>query len=174
MSRAKIAFAAALASTLSACASSMSVPEVPAAVAVPAGQRMVMNLKGTGSITYECRVKTGAAGEHQWVFLAPDAVLTEAGGRTVGKYYGGPTWEHVGGGRITGRQVAVAPAGPGAIPLQLVQTSPATGGGPFQGVTYIQRVNTVGGVAPSAPCDASTVGTQQMVGYSADYVFYKP
>jgi hypothetical protein len=48
------------------------------------------------------------------------------------------------------------------------------GPGPFSGVTYIQRVNTMGGVAPSAPCDASTMGSKQTVSYSADYVFYKP
>lgn len=42
------------------------------------------------------------------------------------------------------------------------------------GVTYIQRVNTVGGVAPNAPCDGTTANSKQMVNYSADYVFYKP
>ena len=48
------------------------------------------------------------------------------------------------------------------------------GSGPFEGVTYIQRVNTMGGVAPKAPCDASAAGQRQTVSYSADYVFYKP
>jgi hypothetical protein len=169
------AFAAALLlSPLAASAASMSGPDVPPAVAAPAGHKPAMTLKGVGQLTYECRAKAGSAGAHEWVFAGPDATLQDAGGKVVGKYYGGPTWEHNDGGKITGKQLAVAPAAPGSIPLQLVQTGPAMGPGPFSGVTYIQRVNTMGGVAPSAPCDASTMGSKQTVSYSADYVFYKP
>ena len=40
------------------------------------------------------------------------------------------------------------------------------------GVSYIQRLNTKGGVAPSTPCDATTKGRRQQVAYEADYVFY--
>ena len=39
--------------------------------------------------------------------------------------------------------------------------------------TYIQRVNTTGGLAPTSGCDASTVGTVAKVPYTADYYFYK-
>ena len=165
--------AAILFSSLAACAATMSAPDVPQAVAVPAGNRPAMTLKGVGMLTYECRAKTGTTGAHEWVFVGPDATLQDMSGRTVGKYYGGPTWEHNEGSKITGKQLAVSPGTPGAIPLQLVQTTPATGSGPFNGVTYIQRVNTVGGVAPNSPCDASTIGSKQTVNYSADYVFYK-
>jgi hypothetical protein len=153
--------------------SPMSAPEVPAAVAVPAGHQPMMTLKGVGLLTYECRAKTGATGAYEWVFAGPDAALQDMKGMRVGKYYGGPTWEHSDGSRITGKQLAVAPGSAGAIPFQLVQASPAMGSGAFTGVTYIQRVNTIGGVAPSAPCDAGTMGTRQTVSYSADYVFYK-
>lgn len=159
--------------SLTACAATMTAPEVPQAVAVPAGHRPAMTLKGVGLLTYECRAKAGTAGAYEWVFAGPDATLQDRSGRTVGKYYGGPTWEHNEGGKITGKQLAIAPASAGSIPLQLVQTTPATGAGPFNGVTYIQRVNTMGGVAPTSPCDASTMSTKQTVKYSADYVFYK-
>ena len=50
----------------------------------------------------------------------------------------------------------------------------STGSGAFNGVTYIQRVNTVGGVAPASPCYAGTLGAKQTVSYAADYVFFKP
>ena len=166
--------AAILVSTLAACASTtVSRPDVPQAVAVPAGHQPVMTLKGAGMLTYECRPKAGAVGIHEWVFAGPDATLQDANGQVVGKYYGGPTWEHNAGSKITGKQLAVSPGPAGAIPLQLVQTTPATGYGPFSGVTYIQRVNTVGGVAPKASCTSANVGTKQTVPYSADYVFYK-
>ena len=54
--------------------------------------------------------------------------------------------------------MAVAPALAGSIPLQLVKAEPATGMGAMQGVTYIQRLNTKGGVAPAAACDAGNAG----------------
>jgi len=169
----KPVIAAAFTLPIAAAAAMMSAPEVPAAVAVPAGNKPAMTLKGVGLLTYECRAKAGTAGAHEWVFAGPDAALQDMKGMQVGKYYGGPTWEHSDGSKITGKQVAVAPGTAGAIPLQLVQTSPAMGSGAFTGVTYIQRVNTIGGVAPAAPCDAGAMGAKQTVKYSADYVFYK-
>ena len=175
MRKLAIPLIAALPLAMTACAGmqSMSAPDVPAAVAVPAGNKPTMMLKGVGLLTYECRAKAGAAGAHEWVFAGPDAALQDKNGMRVGKYYGGPTWEHNDGSKITGKQLAVSPGATGNIPLQLVQTSPATGSGAFSGVTYIQRVNTMGGVAPTAPCDAGTMGSKRTVNYSADYVFYK-
>jgi hypothetical protein len=73
---------------------------------------------------------------------------------------------------VTGKQVAVAPAGAGNIPLQLVKAEPAMGSGAMTGVSYIQRVNTKGGVAPANVCDAGAKGKRQTVAYEADYVFY--
>ena len=163
-----------LVTSFAACAATMAPPDVPQAVAPPAGHKPAMTLKGVGQLTYECRAKQGSPGAFEWAFAGPDATLQDTNGRTVGKYYGGPTWEHNEGGKVTGKQLAVAPGAAGAIPLQLVQASPAMGAGPFSGVTYIQRVNTMGGVAPASSCDASSVGSKQTVSYSADYVFYKP
>ena len=47
------------------------------------------------------------------------------------------------------------------------------GSGAMSGVTYIQRVNTMGGVAPASACDAANAGAKQVVKYQADYIFYK-
>lgn len=96
-------------------------------------------------------------------------------GQVVGSYYGPPaTWESKDGSKLTGVQLAVAPAGPGDIPLQLVKAQPATGMGAMQGVAYIQRVATRGGVAPAMPCDGTKLGAKQIVNYQADYIFWKP
>ena len=43
----------------------------------------------------------------------------------------------------------------------------------MSGVTYIQRVNTQGGVAPMSTCDATTISKRELVNYQADYIFYK-
>jgi hypothetical protein len=40
------------------------------------------------------------------------------------------------------------------------------------GVSYIQRLNTIGGAAPSKVCDSAGVGEEMKVAYQADYVFY--
>ena len=152
-----------------------SAPDVPAAIAVPAGNKMSMRTVGVGELTYECREKQGAAGTFEWTFVAPTATLWDASRtKAVGKYYGGPTWESNDGSKVTGKQLATAPAtNAGAIPLQLVQAAPAMGTGAMQGVTYIQRLNTVGGVAPKELCAASSAGQRRQVKYEADYVFYK-
>ena len=152
--------------------SSMTAPTVPAAVAVPAGNKLVLVLVGEGMLTYECRANAaGAPTPFGWSPPAPDAQLKEKSGAVVGKYYPGPTWEHNDGSKVTGKQLAVSPATTG-IALQLVQANPATGNGMMTGVTYIQRLNTVGGT-PAGMCDTTNSGAKQVVKYSADYYFYK-
>ena len=47
------------------------------------------------------------------------------------------------------------------------------GMGAMQGVTYIQRVATQGGVAPAAACTAANAGQKQVVKYQADYIIWK-
>ena len=83
------------------------------------------------------------------------------------------TWENKDGSKVTGAQLAVSPATPGSIPLQLVKANPASGAGAMQGVTYIQRVATQGGVAPASACTASSQGQKQIVKYQADYIFWR-
>ena len=146
---------------------------LPEAVRVPAGHKQTMNTLGAGEITYECRAKKDMPTAFEWAFVGPVATLADGSGRLVGKYYAGPTWEANDGSKVTGKQVATAPAGAGNIPLQLVKAEPAMGMGAMQGVAYIQRLNTVGGVAPAEACDASKAGTRKQVGYRADYVFYR-
>lgn len=159
-----------------ACASTPIAPMVPAAIAVPAGHKVAMTTVGVGEITYECRAKADAPGAYAWAFVAPVATLFNADKtKTVGSYYAGPTWQAIDGSKVTGKQLAVSPAAsPTAIPLQLVQAAPASGSGDMVGVSYIQRLNTIGGVAPTSSCDAATAGAKQQVKYQADYVFYKP
>jgi hypothetical protein len=147
---------------------------LPAPVQVPAGHKVALETVGVGEITYECRAKAAQAGAFEWVFVGPKAVLNGRDGKAVGSYFGPPaTWQAMDGSAITGAQLAVAPASPGSIPLQLVKANPATGAGAMSGVSYIQRIATQGGVAPTATCDAGAVGRQEIVKYQADYIFWK-
>ena len=67
---------------------------------------------------------------------------------------------------------------PGAIAWLLLEVVGAqdgpTGGDKLTATTFIQRLNTSGGVAPSTGCTLSTdVGAEAFVPYTADYFFYK-
>jgi hypothetical protein len=49
-----------------------------------------------------------------------------------------------------------------------------TGGDKLTGTTFVQRLNTTGGLAPSTGCSSLTdVGNTAFVPYTADYFFYK-
>lgn len=179
-----VAGALAAAVLLSACGSMMSSPmtaksmfsqdSLPDSIKVPAGNKVAMETVGVGEITYECRDKANAMGQTEWVFVGPKAVLNDRSGKQVGTYYGPPaTWESNDGSKLTATQQAVAPAGTGNLPFQLVKANPAMGMGAMSGVTYIQRVALKGGVAPAAACTASNKGERQIVKYQADYIFWK-
>ncbi len=167
---------------LTACGSmqpqggSFSQASLPMPIQVPSGHKVAWETVGSGDITYECRDKANAPGQVEWVFVGPEAVLKDRAGKPVGRYYGPPaTWEANDGSKVTATQLAVAPAGAGNLPYQLVKANPAMGSGAMQGVSYIQRVALQGGVAPAdKPCTEATKGQKAMVKYQADYIFWKP
>jgi hypothetical protein len=147
---------------------------LPDAVKVPAGHRVALETAASGDITYECRAKANAPDAFEWVFVGPQADLTNRAGAKIGTYYGPPaTWAAADGSKVSGAQVAVAPNGAGNIPSQLVKANPATGSGAMTDTTYIQRVATQGGVAPASPCDKTVVSRKEVVKYRADYIFWK-
>jgi hypothetical protein len=176
----RTAIATAAVALIAACGSmtpvmpSYSQAALPASVQVPAGNKVALETVGVGEITYQCSAKKDMAGQFEWVFAGPEARLLDRSGKQIGKYYGPPaTWEAMDGSKLTAVQLAVAPNVAGSIPLQLVKGNPAMGSGAMQGVTYIQRVNTQGGVAPATPCAAANLSAKQIVKYQADYIFYK-
>src|SRR5215472_10645980 len=65
-------------------------------------------------------------------------------------------------------------ANDGAIPCLLLQSignqKGPTGGNLLAKVTFVQRLNTRGGAAPTTAC---TAGQTQLVPYTADYFFYR-
>jgi hypothetical protein len=171
-----LALAVAFLTACSATGKSQSYSQdgLPETIKVPAGHVVAMQTVGVGEITYECRDKADAPGQTAWVFVGPKAVLNDRSGKQVGTYFGPPaTWAANDGSAITGKQLAVAPAGQGNIPYQLVQANPATGQGAMTGVTYIQRVALKGGVAPALPCASTNKGERQVVQYQGDYIFWK-
>lgn len=147
-------------------------PAVPATLQVPAGARLVAAFHGQGTQIYTCTA--AATGAYAWTLKAPDAELLDGACAVAGKHYAGPTWESTeDGSKVAGTKVADAPAPvTGAIPWLLLKAASRSGLGVFSDVTYVQRLDTSGGVAPSTGCDASSDSRDVAVGYSADYYFY--
>lgn len=154
---------------LAACASA---PAVPAAL-VPAGETAIGRVAARGVQIYECRAKPGAAAGTEWAFVAPEAELFDAAGRPAGKHYAGPHWEHGDGSKVVASVKARADApATGAIPWLLLTARSVGGAGRYAKVTSIQRINTVGGLAPAGGCDATALGKPARVPYTADYVLF--
>ena len=108
-----------------------------------------------------------------WIFQAPEALLfADVGGNgTVGVHYAGPTWESVSGSKVTGMVLDRCTADADAIPWLLLGAVNPQGPGVFHRVTFIQRVNTIGGKAPAEP--GTVTGELVYVPYSAEYFFYR-
>lgn len=105
-----------------------------------------------------------------WAFVAPEAVLYSGQGK-IGIHYAGPTWESNSGSYVVGSVMDKATPDPDAIPWLKLKAVASEGPGIFHRVTYIQRLFTTGGLAPSEPGDF--VGDEERVPYTAWYVFYR-
>jgi|SRR6516164_1181120 hypothetical protein len=148
-------------------------PQVPINIKVPDGQTVMLKALGKGVQIYECKATAADPGKFEWSFKAPEADLTNKHGKKIAKHYAGPTWEATDGSKVVGEKNAEAPR-PGAVPWLLLQAKTHEGTGTFAKVTYIQRVDTEGGVAPAAGCDQAHVDTEARVDYKANYYFYAP
>lgn len=144
---------------------------IPAALAVPAGNRLALSLFARGTQNYACR--QAADGSFAWTFVEPVAELFGPSGHVAGHHYAGPTWEAKDGSTVVGARVAGATVDPTAIPWLLLQATANTGHGRFAKVTYIQRLDTVGGLAPATGCDAEHAAATVEVDYTAKYAFFR-
>jgi hypothetical protein len=164
------------ATLLAAASAVLSFPiaaqEVPQQIQPPANEQLLLRVHAKGDQVYTCKAD-GA--QFTWALKAPDAQLFDKDGKPFGKHFAGPSWEANDGSRVTGKAIANAPS-PDAdsIPWLLVNILSHDGSGVLSRATTIQRLNTKGGKAPSSGCDASHVGREVRVPYSADYLFFAP
>ena len=150
--------------------SSACQPQVPPALAVPAGNKLAFVYDATGVQIYGCDATATGYG---WVFRAPEAKLYGHKGKQTGIHYAGPTWESNDGSKVVATKLAEFPAGPNDIPWLLLGAASHAGKGRMTDVTFIHRLETVGGKAPIGGCDATHVGETVGVDYAATYYFYE-
>ncbi|WP_254076123.1 DUF3455 domain-containing protein [Streptomyces sp. P3] len=136
---------------------------------VPEGNKRIAELAAKGVQTYAC--SNGA-----WTFVEPAATLSDAHDRRhrpLALHSRGPVWVSTVDGSAVNAAAVPGASNPreNAVPELLLKTTANRGSGLFGSVSYIQRLNTRGGVAPTASCEA---GAQIGVPYSATYFFYAP
>jgi hypothetical protein len=171
-------------------ANDLGPPEVPDNLEVPGGNKPFLLGHASGTQNYVC-LSSGAG--FVWTFFGPQATLFNNRDRQITTHFLSANPDEAGAARATWQHsrdtsavwaAAIAMSSdpafvqPGAIPWLLLQVVGAndgpTGGQRLSKTTYIQRVNTSGGLAPTTGCSQlSDVGTRALVPYASDYVFYK-
>jgi len=173
--RALLATAIAGLAVFSAAASARPAdPVVPEKIRVEDGHKPYLLAHAVGVQIYRCAATPDGP---KWRLLAPRADLYGDNGQLVATHSAGPTWQARDGSYVKAQRVDGETVDRTAIQwLLLKATTKAAGadGDRLAGTTFIQRINTVGGLEPAAAdCDAGAVGSQQEVPYTADYRFWK-
>ena len=148
-------------------------PTVPDNLRVPAMQTLSLETHAAGVQIYDCKPGKDDPARFEWVFRAPEADLFDAAGKKIGKHYAGPTWESNDGSKVVG-EVKARDDGPdvNAIPWLLLSAKSTSGVGALGKTVSVQRLQTVGGKAPSGGCSPSQADKEVRVPYSAMYYFY--
>lgn len=114
----------------------------------------------------------GADGKLAWKFKEPRATLTDDAGKSMGEHSAGPTWKSADGSKVVGQKLAERPSpNPASIPELQLSAKSHDGAGISASVAMIERLNTLGGVAPVID-DKVKAGDEVDVPYTADYVFF--
>jgi Protein of unknown function (DUF3455) len=131
--------------------------------------RLFLVAHATGVQKYTCQANG------TWLFTDPEATLFKTNGtpQEMGSHFlnfatGRPVWMLKDGSSVEAARSGALPGGSGNIPLLLLQAVSTTGDR-LGGTTYVQRLNTSGGVAPAGTC---TPGDHAAVPYTADYFFW--
>jgi hypothetical protein len=168
-------------------AQTVTPPVVPTELEVQAGNHAFLLGRGVGTQNYACQ-PAASLGRVAWTLFTPQATLFSDQNEQLTTHFISPNPDEPGIVRVTwedsadtssvwARATASATLDPSAIPWVLLEVVGArvgpTGGHALSGTTFIQRVNTQGGLAPSTGCDRLTdVGRKAFMPYTADYFFY--
>jgi Protein of unknown function (DUF3455) len=148
-------------------------PSVPTKIAVGEGHKPFLIGHAVGFQIYKCNP---VGSSYSWVFVAPRAELYGDNGQLLTTHYAGPKWTAKDGSTVVGARVDGVTVDSSAIPWLLLSASydAGSGGERLAGTTFIQRIETTGGLIPPAgECHAGTAEEIREVPYTADYVFWK-
>lgn len=145
-------------------------PEQCSSIKVEEGNKLAFHTYARGVQVYRWNAITST-----WDFVAPVATLyaEENYFGEVGSHSVGPTWQSKSGSLVEARRVlgTGCTPDPNAIAWLLLKKFRTDGHGIFSSITFIQRVNTTGGLVPSTPGTAD--GEVKEIPYTAEYYFYR-
>lgn len=154
---------------------------IPDAVALPAnlpgGNTRVATFFADGVQKYKAQPVPGSNPvTYQWVFVAPQADLYDIHNNKVGTHSAGPTWQLSVADSMYGQAFNPPKSAPGAdaTSIDWLLLMPKEGKEPtgvFRNVSYLQRIATKGGKAPSTPPVSANDAID--VRYTAIYRFSK-
>ena len=173
-------------------------PLPPGMAPVPAGNELFLGTHAVGTQNYVCQPSGAGVA---YVLFTPQATLFGEDGGQVITHYNSPnpfepntdpkvvapegtiraTWQYRDTSKVWAR--VHQPNGAVTVDANAIawllldgvgsQNGP-TGGDKLTGTTFVQRLNTTGGLAPKTGSSSLTdVGNTGFVPYSADYFFYK-
>ena len=133
-------------------------------LSAPEGSTLVLHAFGIGFQVYHWNGTS-------WGAPTPAATIyADAGGNgQIATHFAGPSWQSNSGSKVVGTVANRCTVDPASIQW-LSLTAVPSGDGIFANVTFIQRLNTAGGLAPATP--GTTIGQEARVPYTADYLFY--
>lgn len=151
-------------------------PSVPGTIAVRDGHKVFLIGNAVGVQIHTCSAVGSGYG---WRFAGPRATLYGDNGKLLMTHFAGPSWQTTDGSKVMAvlDENASITVDQTAIPwLRLRVTSHTAGadGDRLAGTTYIQRLQTTGGLAPSPElCNAGSLGDVAEIPYTAVYAFWK-
>jgi hypothetical protein len=174
-------------------AQNVTPPPVPGTLQVAEGNEAFLIGHAFGSQDYVCAASASGVA---FVLTTPEAVLFDNAARRVINHYFSPnpveggtiraTWQSTRNSSVFWAKLvhaATSATDPDFVAkdaiawLLLSRTGVLEGSGNGDNLaeaTFVQRVNTVGGLAPSVGCNSpDDIGKTAFVPYEADYVFYR-
>ena len=180
-------------------AENITVPDVPDLLNVDEGNEVFLVGHGVGTQNYVCTTSATSVSGFAFSLFTPEATLFNDEGKQLVTHFFSPnsdptvkppeagtirvTWED---SRDSSRVWAMLLqqstdekfVQKGAVAWLKLQTvgvdAGTTGSGRLTKVTFIQRLDTEGGLAPASGCSTfEDLGRRAFVPYSADYFFYK-
>lgn len=145
--------------------------DVPPKLVPPEGNVEIVRALGVGVQIYHSAPSATDPTKFIWKFFAPEATLFNGGGKALIHHFGGPSWQsNQDGSLVVGTLFDKVPSpDPGNIDWLLL-TGASQGHGMLGEVSFIQRLDTVGGIAPATL--PTGLGQEAKVPYTATYVFF--
>jgi Protein of unknown function (DUF3455) len=155
------------------CLTTNATAQMPPAIAGSTGTP-IATLHAEGAQVYECKPDSGKSQSEvsalTWQFREPIATLM-VDGKSVGRHYAGPNWEHIDGSVVKGKVIASAPgATSNDIPWLELEVVDHHNKGTLADAVTVLRINTKGGLAQGS-CESE--GKYLSIPYAADYLFLR-